>query len=118
VVEKMTFTQANDIQPRPDVNGTDGYNGVRLVARKPEIGIDPEADLVANFDFWGRMAAAQEMPFQMRIGSAVRNTAWMLCPNTQYTKMTYKDRAGIRTYDAGLNVAAYSADDEICFLFA
>jgi len=66
-----------------------------LLSRKPEFGIDPEADLVANHDFWGRMAAAQEMPFQLHVGSVAGNTVWMLTPLTQYSKMTYKDRSGI-----------------------
>jgi hypothetical protein len=117
-VSSMSFTQGNDIQPRPDVNNTDGYNGVRLVSRKPEFGIDPEADLVANHDFWGRMAAATQMPFEMRIGTVVGNTVWLMAPNTQYSKMTYKDRQGIRAYDAGLAPARSSGDDELFILMA
>ena len=117
-VSSMSFTQGNDIQPRPDVNNTDGYNGVRLVSRKPEFGIDPEADLVANHDFWGRMASATQMPFEMRIGTVVGNTVWLMAPNTQYSKMTYKDRQGIRAYDAGLAPARSSGDDELFILMA
>ncbi len=116
VVNAMTFTQANTIQPRPDVNSTDGYNGVRLTARKPTGGIDPEATLVASHDFWGRMANATRMPFQMRVGNQAGNTVWMLAPNTQYDKMTYKDRAGLRVYDAGLSFARCYGNDEVSFL--
>lgn len=118
VVNAMTWTQANDVQLRPDVNQTDAYNGVRIVTRTPQIGIDPEADLVANHDFWGKMAAATRMPFQMRIGNVVGNTVWMLCSNTQYDKMTYKDRNGIRTFDAGLSPVQDSGDDEVVFVFS
>ena len=117
-VAGMTYTQGNDIQPRPDINNTDGYNGVRLVSRKPEYGIDPEADLVANHDFWGRMASATLMPFEMRIGTVPGNTVWVLSPATQYSKMTYKDRQGIRAYDAGLAPSRVNGDDEVFFLLA
>lgn len=116
-VNAMTFTQANTIQPRPDVNGSDGYSGVRLTARKPTGGIDPEATLVASHDFWGRMSAATRMPFQMRVGSQPGNTVWMFAPNTQYDKMTYKDRAGLRVYDAGLSFARAYGNDEVQFAF-
>lgn len=51
----------------------------------------------------------------MRVGNVIGNTVWMLCPNTQYMKMTYKDRQGIRTYDAGLNLAAYAVQSDDCF---
>ena len=117
-VNAMTFTQTNTIQPRPDVNGTDAYDGVRLTARNPEGGIDPEATLVASYDFWGRMAAAVRMPFQMRVGTVAGNTVWMMAPSVQYNKMTYKDRTGLRVYDAGLNFRRVNGDDEVRFLFA
>ena len=116
-VNAMTFTQANTIQPRPDINGTDGYSGVRLTSRKPQGGIDPEATLVASNDFWGQMSAAQRMPFQMRVGNAAGNTVWMLAPCTQYDKLTYKDRSGLRVYDAGLHFGRVYGNDEVAFLF-
>jgi hypothetical protein len=36
---------------------------------------------------------------------------------TQYTGLTYRNRTGLRTYDAGLKVAQYAGDDEIIFAF-
>jgi hypothetical protein len=116
-VEKFTFNQMNDVQIRPDVNAQDGYNGTRIVARKPEGGINPEADLVANNDFWGQFAAAQEMPFQMRVGNVAGNTVWMLAANVQYSGMTYGDRSGILVYDAGLRFARSLGNDEATFYF-
>jgi hypothetical protein len=113
IVEKFTFDQHNDIQIRPDVSSSDGYIGTRIVSRKPEGGIDPEADLVANNDFWGQFAAAKRMPFQMRVGHTTGNTVWVIAPNTQYTGMTYGDRNGILTYDAGLRFARSIGNDEI-----
>jgi hypothetical protein len=117
VVNAVSFTQANDIQPRPDVNSSDGYNGVRIVARAPTCGVDPEAALVATHDFWTRMATGQRMPFQMRVGQTAGNRVWMFMPVTQYTGLTYRDRSGLRTYDAGLTVAQYTGDDEVVFAF-
>ena len=57
------------------------------------------------------------MPFQMRVGTVPGNTVWMLAPVTQYTGLTYRDRTGLRTYDAGLKVAQYAGDDETIFAF-
>jgi len=118
IVNAFTYTQGNTIVPRPDMNGTDGYNGVRITGRKPEGGIDPEATLVATHDFWGRMSASTRMPFQWRAGNVAGNTVWFLAPNTQYMKMTYKDRSGLRVYDAGLAFSRINGDDEVLMLFA
>lgn len=117
VVEKFTYNQANDIQVRPDVSSEQGYIGTRIVSRKPEGGIDPEADLVANYDFWAKLRNADRMPLQMRVGKNAGNIVWMIAPTVQYTGMTYQDRQGILTYDAGLKFAGYQADDEVLFYF-
>lgn len=115
IVDKFTFNQGNDIQIRPDVSSEQGYIGTRIVSRKPEGGVDPEADLVSNYDFWAKLATASRMPFQMRVGTVPGNTVWMIAPATQYTKMTYTDRNQILTYDAGLKFSGYQADDEMAF---
>lgn len=117
-VNAFTFEQGNDIQVRPCINGEDGYDGVRLVARAPEGGIDPEAALVASHDFWARLASAKRMPFQVRVGTVAGNIVWFLAPAMQYTGLTYADRNGIRTYDAGLKFSAYSGDDEMQIFLA
>ncbi len=118
IVEKFSYNQNNDVQIRPDVNSEQGYIGTRIVSRKPEGGIDPEAALVADYDFWGKLRNATRMPFQMRVGDAVGNTVWIIAPSTQYTRMTYQDRQGLLTYDAGLKFSGYQADDEVMFFFA
>jgi hypothetical protein len=117
IVAKMTYNQGNDIQIRPDVSASDGYLGVRLVSRKPEGGVDPEADNVANYDFWGIMSAANRMAFQMRVGSNPGNTVWLIGTNVQYSGLTYQDRNGISTYQAGLRFARQVGDDEVFFHF-
>ena len=116
-VEKLTFNQGNDVQIREDVSSQDGYNGTRIVSRKPEGGINPEADMVANYDFWGTFAAATEVPLQMRVGNAAGNTVWCIFPNTQYSGLTYADRHGILVYDAGLRFARSNGNDESFFYF-
>jgi hypothetical protein len=117
VVETFSFDQGNDIQIRPDVSSAEGYIGTRIVARSPEGGINPEADKVANQDFWTKFATAKRMPFQMRVGYNQGNTVWVLGPGVQYTGLTYTDRNGILTYDAGLRFPSYRSDDEVCFYF-
>ena len=116
IVEKFTFNQMNDIQIRPDVSSSDGYIGTRIVSRKPEGGINPEADNVANNDFWGQMASSMQMPFEMRCGTAIGNTVWFFAPNCQYSGLTYADRNGILVYDAGLRFGRSLGNDESVLL--
>lgn len=117
IVNAFNYTQGNDIQIRPDVSSEEGYVGTRIVARAPEGGIDPEAELVASHDFWGKLGAAERMPFQMRIGTQLGNTVWFLAPSTQYSGLTYQDRNGIRTYDAALRFSRVFGNDETLLFF-
>ena len=118
VANSMTYTQGNEIAPRPDLNSADGYNGVRVTGRTPEGGIDPETTLVASFDFWDRLAEAAQFPVIMRAGEEDGNMVWFGAPEAGYTGLTYADREGIRTYDAGLRFTATTEDDETIICIA
>lgn len=117
IVANFSYDQGNEINVRPDVSSPEGYIGTRITARTPTGGIDPEADSVANHDFWGRLGAAKRMPFQMRVGKNPGNIVWMLAPATQYTGLTYSDRDGILSYDAELRFARYNGNDEFMLFF-
>jgi len=117
IVNAWSFEQGNDIQIRPDVSSGEGYVGTRIVSRDPKGGIDPEAELVANHDFWGKLGRAERMSFQIRIGTETGNTVWFLSPSVQYTGLTYQDRDGIRAYDAELKYSRVFGNDEICIIF-
>lgn len=117
VFRAVSFDQGNQIVPREDANSADGYTGVSIVSRAPRGGIDPEADLVANYDFWSQMASAAKMRMHFRIGTAAGNTVYFMAPYTQYTGLTYADRNGIRVYDAGLRFSRLSSNDEAQFYF-
>jgi len=117
IVNAWSFEQGNDIQIRPDVSSGEGYVGTRIVSREPKGGIDPEAELVSNHDFWGKLGRAERMSFQIRIGTEAGNTVWFLSPSVQYTGLTYQDRDGIRAYDAELKYSRVFGNDEICIIF-
>lgn len=118
IVDVFSFTQNNEINYRPDQNSPDGYRGVNLTGRNPQGGIDPEAELVADFDFWSQLSTAQEMLFQMRAGQTDGNVIWMVAPEVQYTGLTYQDRTGTRVLDAGLQFTRQFGNDEFLMVFA
>jgi hypothetical protein len=124
-ISQMTFNLANTIAPRDDANSPYGYYGVRITARKPVGGIDPEATLTGDFDFWNRMAQSTYMQFSVCFGATPGspqgvpgNSVWFKAPNAQSTKTTYKDRTGLRVYDMGVGFAREEGNDEFTILFA
>ena len=118
VVDNVSYTQANEVQIRPDANASDGYDGVRITDRNPTLGIDPEATLVATQDFWRALAESTQMPFTCRFGRTAGNTVHILFPSTQYTGLSYGDRNSFRTLDAAMSVSGVNDDDEISIFFS
>jgi hypothetical protein len=57
------------------------------------------------------------MALMMKIGSAVGNTVWIDAPSVQLSGLTYRDRAGNRTYDAGFSLNGVTAADELSLSF-
>jgi len=117
-VNALTYDQNNEITPRPSVNAADGYNGVNLTARAPEGGLDPEAVLVASEDFWGKMAASTDFQLTMRAGKTVGEVIWLYGPKLQYNALSYADRDGTRTYDAGVRFSRFTGNDEALIVMA
>lgn len=117
VVEQWTFDQANNVVPRPDVNKTDGFNGVRIADRTPAGGFNPEATLVADEDFWGDFAAATAKAFFSRAGTAVGNQIIVFGPKVQTSEIAFGDRDGIRAFDHTMLFKRFQGNDEIQWWF-
>jgi hypothetical protein len=117
-IKSFSFDQKNTLAPRDDANSLNGYAGIRITDRDPSGGVDPEVTFLGDFDFWGRMKNSTSMQFSLQFGSTAGNTIWVKAPKVQYTKLSYKDRAGIRVYDAGLSFAREAGNDEVVFFLA
>lgn len=117
VVNAFTIEQNNTIVPRPDVSAEDGFKSVRITARDPQGGIDPEATLGIDLDFWDQMTESTEFELNIKFGKDAGNKIAISANKAQYTGITYGDRDGFRTYDAGIRFAREFGDDEIFFVF-
>mgnify|MGYP006421733009 CR=1 FL=1 len=117
VINSFSFDLGVTVTPRPDANASNGLGGFRITDRQASGGIDPEARLTADHDFWQRMEDARQMPLQIKNGTVRGNTTWILAPGAQYTGLSYSDRDGIMTHDAGLRFPRVEGNDEVTLLF-
>ncbi|CAO3460819.1 hypothetical protein [Azospirillum argentinense] len=117
VAAQWTFDLANTVSVRPDVNGTDGYSGMRITARAPTGGFDPEATLEADNPFWGDLASGAPKFFTAKVGTQPGNMVVIAAPQVQTSELGYGDRDGVRTYDLGMKFARFRGDDEVTFVF-
>ena len=118
-VQEWTFDTANTEIPRPDINGTDGYNGIRLTDRVPAGGFTPEAELEATEPFWGKFEGALTSTFYTKIGTVPGNQIFMFAPAVQADKLAYQDKDGIRVYENSLKFRRGPAgNDDYVFVIA
>ena len=112
-VDTFSYDIGNKIDPRMSINAADGFTGIRVTERSSTGGVDPEATLVAQQDFWSKLANGRQMPFGMRVGTAAGNMWAIHAPAVQYTGLAYKDRNGLAALDAALQFNRLNGDDEI-----
>ncbi len=117
-VEQWTFDQGNNVVPRPDINQTDGFSGVRISDRVPVGGFNPEAVLVATEDFWADFASALAKVFTARVGTTAGNQLVAYGPRVQTSEIAFGDRDGIRSLDHSLAFRRLNGNDEIEWVFA
>ncbi len=118
VVNAWTFDQNNNIVPRPDVNSADGFNGTRITGRDPQGGFDPEATLIADYDWWNKMAQSPQVPFEMRVGQTAGNIVWFFASKVQLSGLTYQSRDDLRVFDASMRFTRFAGNDELFIHFA
>lgn len=117
VIQKLSIEINNGVQMRDDVNSADSLLGFMITDPKITGSIDPERELVATHDWWGRLAAGTLGTMTIQIGSTAGNIITITAPKVQYTGLTPGNRGGIATLEAKLSFARNSGDDEIVIAF-
>jgi hypothetical protein len=117
--QSFSVDMAVTIVPRDCINGSDGFDGVRVTGRAPTGTINPEAQLRKSHPFWQVMASGRALAWHVRVGTVAGNIVHLLSNSVQYGQLSYGDRNGIRTIEANLRFSALSGsgNDELAILF-
>jgi hypothetical protein len=109
---QLTFDMGNDLQPRAYVAADVPYGvkSYRINGRAPTGSMDPEAELVATEDFWGKASdddATGSLHFE--VGSGTGQVIKIACPRIEYDDVSEGERGG----DEVDNVAFSSIDETV-----
>lgn len=97
-VGKFSLNMGNNVVMRGDVDGVGGIAHYAITDYDPVISIDPEADLVAGYDFNGIWLAGTEAAVSLAVTDGT-NTATFTLPKVQARELTQGDRDGIQIYE-------------------
>ena len=101
----------NVIVPRLDVNAIDGIAHYEITDFDPVVSIDPEADLIANHDFYGKWLAGTEGALSVILGAGAGKQITIAAPKVQYRELKGSDREGLQIHDLTGQCNHDSGDD-------
>lgn len=106
----MTLDIANTIAIRESANATLGVLSAFISGREPTGSIDPEMAIVADHDFYGKLASGATGRLFAEIGSAAGNKVTLGCPLVQYAGVGEGDRDGLALATLDLDLISASPD--------
>lgn len=116
-VSQISFDMANVLTPRGDINQASGYISTLLTKREPKGSFDPEDELVATHDFYGRWLAGTTGSLTWKHPGSAGNIVTFTVPACQYTKLGESDRSGIAILSTDFLMTRTTGDDEISIAF-
>lgn len=120
-VDSFSLALGNTVARRACSNAATGIKSYRITNRRPVISIDPEQELEATIDFFGKFAAGTLFGFYAQIGSTAGKRTIVCAPRAQYQEMPGGDREGLGIYSPTLLCSkggGPSGDDEVLVVFA
>jgi len=113
VVQSININMANELHPGDDINAAAGIKNIGIVGRKPNGSFNPEAVLLATYDFWTDWVNANQRALSLVVGSAAGNKCTISAPKVSIDTITEGDRGGRRIEDIPFKLNVDSGDDEI-----
>ncbi len=104
------------VEMRRNSRKAGGLESAALVSRSAVGRCDPEAQLVSEHDFYGKLAGNLTAPLEFTLGSAAGNKFIIQAPNVQYSGIAAGDRAGKAVFNLDLAFHKIVADDELLIL--
>jgi hypothetical protein len=117
-VSQIAWDMSNTLEPRGDINQASGFISTLLTKREPKGSFDPEDELVATHDFYGRWLGGTTGTLTWRHPGAAGNIATFNVPACQYMKHTEADRNGIAILNADFLMPrnTTAGDDELTYV--
>lgn len=118
-VSGIQFDMGNVLERRGDINQASGFISTLLTDREPKGSFDPEDELVATHDWYGRWKANTTGVLTWKHGATAGNIVTFTVPKAQYTNVKESDRGGIATLDTDFLMQrnASAGDDELTIVF-
>ena len=117
IADTFTLDMANQMLNRPNYNSQYGLQGIEVTGRSPTANVNPDADLLANFDPFSMWENQTAQALKWQLGGSAGNRVALVAPATTVTSLTYADKNSIVGYNIPLSLNGTSGDDELFLMF-
>lgn len=118
-ISQIGLDLGNKLEMRSTLLNAQGFLACLITSRDPKGSFDPEEELVATDDRYGKWIAGTSGVLTLPLGTAAGNICTISAPKAVYTKIAEGDRGGLATLAADIMLArsAAAGNDEIKFAF-
>lgn len=118
-IAAISWDMANVLAMRQDINQASGFISCMLTGRNPKGSMDPEMEVVATHDWYGKWLNNTTGELTYKHNGGAGNTITMTAPACQYIKVAEGSRDGVETLglDFALVRSAEDGDDELTLSF-
>lgn len=117
MISKLSLNMGSNPVPRYDVDAAGGIAYYMITDYDTVLNIDPEADLVAGYDYHGVWLAGTEAAVSLLLTDGTVNVTFAL-PKVQYREIAEGDRDGIQIYDITGQCNHSSGNDSVAITAA
>ncbi len=117
LIGTLEINMNNTVTLRKDINAASGYKSAVITNRKPSMTIDPEAVLVATYDFYGKLRSGNEGSLTLALTGSAGNICTITAPKVQYTAISDDVKEGLRNLGITCQLNRSSGDDELSIVF-
>lgn len=114
VLKTVSIDMGNKLAPREDMNSASGYKSFMITDRDPSGSFDPEMELVATQNWYGRWKAGTSGALSIgAIGASQYNKVKLTAPTLVSTKVAEGEREGLEVANTDFQLAIGTGDDEL-----
>jgi len=99
IFNALTINMGNEVVVREDVEVASGYAACYITGRTPTMTWNPDAVLVATYDYWERFLVGEMSRMKLAVGSATGNKFQFKMPAVQFSGISEGNRDEVVVYD-------------------
>lgn len=117
VAQAVSIDMGNEVSQSENVSATTGISSFQIVGRKPVGQFNPEAVLLATYDFWSDWTGATKRALSIAVGATAGNICTITAPKVTLDALSEGELNGIMTADIPFHLGVNSGNDEIQLKF-